>query len=451
MGEEIKAERVKHKFACGNDLTNLTVINFIGPGGSKASAYCCNMNVDLDGDPQAYAPLSKPGLRPMDNLGNAGWKGSADNAGLKAKYEAAKKALEELEQKKTDLGGKTTAIPGPSAPGPTTSASASKKAPADPAMAALDKQIAEKKLHVRAMSFEHIDANGNHSAKNPKNFEKIFWKWYGVVALTPEDAKAAAPYLEMAAPSLTLRRPVLDESSQYEDVFGRFPVVQSIFEPGPEYYVTPLPRAKNTRYPAWDQRYFLPHDALEQEAFGALAVPLRQVTGLNLNDTVFAMRLDTDDTLAFPFRDVGFGYKVAECSLAAFTGMGGDYHPEKKGAAKFPNNFLNLYLAFPGGQTPASTLAKFATATNASDFPVMLAFIAQATVDAQGKHSKVVGGDPLTAYEAWKKSSSTVKPSSYDVIIQGLSSAGSDFAQRMMQKHASLLAKGPFLQPPTKP
>jgi hypothetical protein len=443
MADEIKAERVKHKFACGNDLTNITVINFVGPGGSKVSAYSCNMNVDLDGDPQAYAPFKKPELRPMDNLGNAGWKGDGDNAKLQAKYEAGKKALAELEQKKGDLAAKTNAVPAPAAP-----ASPSKKAPQDPAMVALDKQIAAKKHELRAASFEHIDANGNASAKNPKNFEKLFWKWYGVVAMTPEEAKAAAPYLEMAAPSLTMRRPVLDEASVYEDVFGRFPVVQSIFEPGPEYYVTPLPRAKNTRYPAWDQRYFLPHDALEQEAFGALAVPLGQVTGLKLNDTVFAMRLDTDDTLEFTFRDVGFGYKVAECSLKAFTGMGGDYHPEKKGAAKFPNNFLNLYLAFPGGQSPSSTLAKFATASNASDFPVILAFIAQTTQNAKGK---VVTGDPLTAYEAWKKSGSTIKPSSYDVIIQGLQSAGSDFAVRMMQSHASLLAKGPFLQPPTKP
>jgi hypothetical protein len=255
----------------------------------------------------------------------------------------------------------------------------------------------------------------------------------------------------MAAPTLTLRRPVLDQTSHYEDVFGRFPVVQSIFEPGPDYFVTPLPRATNTRFPSWDQRFFLPHDALAQGAFGALALPLSHATGLKLNDTVFAVRLDTNDTLAFPFRDTGFGYKVAECSLAAFTGLGGDYHPGRKGAAKFPNNFLLLYLAFPSRQTPAATLAKFATASNASDFPIMLSFIAQATADAKAKPSRVVGGDPLTAYETWKKSSSTTKPACYDVIVQGLSSAGSDFVQRIMQTHVSLLSKGPFLRPPTKP
>jgi hypothetical protein len=446
MADAIKAERVKHKFACGNDLTNLPIINFLGPGGSKACAYCCNMNVDLDGDPQAYAPLGNPHLRPIDNLGNAGWKGQADNSAIKSRYEAGKKALGELEQKKADLTAKIIAVPAPITPIPDP-----KKAAPDPAMAALDKQIADKKHELRTVGFSLIDANGNPSTKNPKNFEKIFWKWYGVVALTPEEAKGLAPYLDMAAPTLTLRRPVLDETSLYEDVFGKFPVVQSIFEPGPDYFVTPLPHASNTRFPSWDQRYFLPHDALGQGAFGALALPLGHATGLSLNDTVFAVRLDTNDTLAFPFRDTGFGYKVAECSLGAFTGLGGDYHPWNKGAAKFPNNFLLLYLAFPSRRTPAATLAKFATASNASDFPIMLSFIAQVTADAKAKHSKVVSGDPLTAYEAWKKSSSTTMPACYDVIVRGLSSVGSDFAQRMMQTHVSLLSKGPFLRPPTKP
>jgi hypothetical protein len=195
----------------------------------------------------------------------------------------------------------------------------------------------------------------------------------------------------------------------------------------------------------------LPHDAFAQTAFGALAVPLGTLTGLKLNDTCFAIRLDTTVTLPFPFRDTGFGYKVAECSFATYTGLGGDYRPEKNGAAKFPNNFLLLYLAFPGKQTPASVLAKFATASNASDFSVILAFIAQATVDAKAKKSKVVSGDPIKAFEAWKKSSSTDKPEYFDVIVQGLASAGSDFVDRMMKTHPHLLSGGLTLQPPVKP
>ena len=448
MAEAISYKAVAQKFDCGTDFSHLTVVNFVGPGGAKACAYCCNMNIDLDGEPQAYAPLSKPKLRPSDNLGNAGWKKDADNEILKKKYEAGKLHLAELEKKKADLVAKAKPGLDPAKPAP-----APGKAAHDPAMEALDKEIAHKKKELRQQSFEHTNANGDPAATNPKNFEKIFWKWYGVTALTPEQARSASSYMEMSAKTLTLRKPVLDETSIYEDVFGRFPVVQSIFEPGPEYFVSPLPRAANTNYPRWDQRYFLPHDGFSQEPFAALGRPLAHATGLHLNDMVFAVRLDSGTSLAFPFRDTGYKPAVAECSFAAFTALGGVYHPEREGAAKFPNDFLVLYLAFPKsvGQTPASILAKFATASNAFDFPMILAFIAQATVDAKARGSKVVHGDPLKNFEKWKNTASNTEPLYFDVINQSLSdAAGSPFIQSMMRKHASILPQGPFLRPPGK-
>src|SRR4029077_10322619 len=97
------------------------------------------MNVDLDGEPQAYGPLSKPKLRPKDNLGNAGWKNEAANNAIKSQYEAKKKALSELEQKKVDLLAKTKTVPAPTKP-----ATPAAKAH-DPALAALDEQITHKK------------------------------------------------------------------------------------------------------------------------------------------------------------------------------------------------------------------------------------------------------------------------------------------------------------------
>jgi hypothetical protein len=431
MSDAIKYKAAGPKFACGEDFTNLTVINFTGPGGSRACAYSCNMNLDLDGEPQAYGPFSKPQLRPQDVLGNAGWKSAAENSAIKARYELGKNVLSGLEQKKTDL--------------------AKTKAVADPAMTALAKQIALQTAALRKQSFEHIDSNGNPSAANPKNFEKIFWKWYGVAALTPGQAKRATAYLEMSAPTITLRKPVLDQTSYYEDVFGRFPVVQSIFEPGPEYFVSVLPSAAtNPRFPTWDQRCFIPHDAFAQQPFGALTAPLHNATGLQINDTVFAVRLDTTDTLSFPFRDSGFDNKVAECSFAAFTGLGGEYHPENERAAKFPNDFLLVYLAFPGRQSPTSVLAHFSSASNASDFPLILSFLAQATADAHARHSSVVTGDPLRAFESWKKAGSKDKPQFLDVIMNGLSNAGNNFVERMMRTHPSLLGPG-LLQPPSAP
>jgi hypothetical protein len=446
MADVFTYKAVNHKFACGNDYTDITVVTFVGPGGVKACAYSCNMNVDLDGEPQAYGPLSKPQLRPKDNLGNAGWRSAAENDLLNAKYKAEKEALAGLEQKRADLMAKAAAgqnqanpapVPGNPVPAPA-------KATPDQPLADLDKAIKDQKNAIQKISFEHLDANGNPSKANPKNFEKIFWKWYGVVALTPDQAKRTPPYLEMPALSITLRRPVLDQTAAYEDVFGRFPVVQSVFEPGPQYFVSPVPGGTNPRYPTWDQRSFLPNDATDQTAFGAIAKPLGDATGLDLNDMVFAIRLDTNDTLAFPFRDMGYDYKVAECSFAAFTGLGGEYRPDLERAAKFPNKFLLLYLAFPGRQSPASVLARFSTASNAGDFPVLLSFLAQATVDAKARGSKSVGGDPVRAFEKWKKSPSTPMPTCYDTIVQGLAGAGSNFLKNWMQKHPSLLS-GPGL------
>ena len=468
MADAFTYKAVSNKYACGGDFTNITVVNFKGPDGAKLTAYSCNMNIDSDGEPQAYAPFSKTSLRPQDKLGNAGWKSAGDNALLKAKYEAGKLALADLEKKRAELlkpkaaAATAAAKPGPApvpVPAPVVvKPAAAAKPPAgtkpavDPAVAAIDTQIAQKKKDLSPINFENIDANGNYSSKNPKNFGKIFWKWYGVIALTPEQAKSYS-HLELEAPTLTFRKPVLDTTSYYEDVFGRFPVVQSVFEPGTDYFVSSLPPKSgvNVRYPEWDQRHFLFTDHFAQTPFGALTVPLAKDTGLALLDKVFAVRLDTADTLTFPFRDSGNDYKVAECSFAAFGDLGGEYHPEKNGAAKFPNDFLLLYLAFPGKQTPASVLAKFATASNAADFPVLLSFIAQATVDAKAKKSKAVNGDPIKAFEAWKKKPSAPKPDSYDVVNRSLSSAaGSDFVDRMMKTHGSLL-KGAQLTPPTMP
>src|SRR5580700_10592241 len=100
MADVIKYKAAGDKFDCGHDFTNLTVVNFVGPGDSKICAYCCNMNLDLDGDPQAYAPLSKPKLRPLDNLGDAGWKTASQNAALQVDYEKGKKEIADLELKK---------------------------------------------------------------------------------------------------------------------------------------------------------------------------------------------------------------------------------------------------------------------------------------------------------------------------------------------------------------
>jgi hypothetical protein len=451
MAEAFTYQPVKsRRFTCGekDGYTNLMVVKLFGPAGARACAYSCNMNIDMDGEPQAYGPMFDPAIKPIDSLGDAGWISEDVNKARKAVFEAAKKHLEELEKKKLDLAAKAKPAPAGTKPAP------------DAAAAALDKEIADAKTAVRKAA-RYSDEPG----KKPPHYGEIFWDWYGLISLTPDDKEKKAHHETIAELDgykiklkKVLRRPVLDDKKPYlKDVYGRYPVIQSAYEPGPGYYVSAFPRVVNPLYPDWDQRSYLPVGSTTQVPNAALSVPLENVTGVHLKDIVLAIRLDTGTTGAFPFLDRGFKPKVAECSIGAFTAMGGVV-ASRVNASK--NDFLLLYLAFANsaGQTPADTLQKFASAANAEEFPVLLAFIAQATSDTK-KNSrdamKTVSGDPVKNFEKWKKlraSSSGVLPECFDVINQGLRDAGFiPLAQRVLRKHPSLAGSGPWLQPPTKP
>ena len=105
----------------------------------------------------------------------------------------------------------------------------------------------------------------------------------------------------------------------------------------------------------------------------------------------------------------------------------------------------------------ATFQSKFAAAANADDFPVMLAFVAQATLDAKNDRTKSspreVDGDPVTNFQRWKASQGTrspgVLPSTFAVVDQALSNAGySPFTQRLLKRHPNLLGGGPWLTRP---
>ncbi len=379
------------KFYCGsikegNDgYKNLTVINFVGPSGGKISAYCCNMNIDADGEPQAYAPFSRSDLQPKDFLSDAGWKSKDDNDKLKPAWEKAVKDLDDLEKQKAALTAVKPADGGQ--PGkPVTP-------PAAPDLKAIDDKIKQAKKVLKDNWYWE-----ENPADRPLNYGRIFWHWYGVKSL-PRSAETNQSWFD---PKLKIRRrPVLDKSGFYEDVYGNFPVVQSEYEPGKGYFVSQMPHAANKYYPEWDQRYFLPNNAQLQGPFAALSSGLTNGAHVVLGDTLFALRLDSGrDSSAFPFRDsAGNNYKVGECGYEAFTGLGGVL-AEKVNQSK--NDFLLLYLAFPGGQTPQSVLTQFAHAPNADDFPMMLAFLAKATMDATGR-PRIVAGDPIAFFDHWKK------------------------------------------------
>jgi hypothetical protein len=441
MVEAITPRRAADRFGCGNTFENLMVVNFSGPGGVKASAYCCNVNIDIDGEPQAYGPSDNPAVQPKERLSNGGWLDPAGNAVKKKAYEDAKKKFDDLEQKKADLLAKANAPAGPAAPPP---------APPDPAaIAALDKEIGDAK---EAMKKAAVFWNDDPT-KRPKNFGKIFWYWYGPSSLTPADARGKRPLTEPDHPTAPPRRPKLDDQKpELEDVYGAFPIIQSIFEPGPGFYVSGFPARVNTAFPDWDQRAFLPPGSTAQVPNAALSLRLEPVTSLHLNDMVLGVRLDSGATLEFPFLDHGRKPKVGECSVGVFTGLGGQLAADIN---KSNNDFLVLYLAFAksAGQTADSMLTRFASAANADDFPVMLAFIAQTTLNAKTGRKKVVSGDPVTDFQRWKASQGTrspgVLPSTFAVVDQALSNAGfSPFTQRMLKRHPSLLGGGPWLRAP---
>jgi hypothetical protein len=429
------------RFACGKTYENLMVVNFSGPGGVKASAYCCNVNIDLDGEPQAYGPSDNPAIKPRENLWNGGWLNPAQNAGKKKTYDDAKKAFDDLEQKKADRVAKAKPSDDPAKPAP---------APPDPAvLKKFDDEIKDAK---DAMIKAAVFWNAN---PRPKYFGEKFWHWYGPVALTPEDAKGRRPFTEPGSKTAPPRRPELDDQHkpELEDAYGKYPVIQSGFEPGPGFYVSGFPNRVNTAFPDWDQRSYLPPDTTAQVPNAALSVIVEDVTSLRLNDVVLGMRLDNGASLTFPFLDHGFDAKVGECSVGTFEGLGGVVAANVNLS---DNNFLVLYLAFAksAGQTADSMLTRFAAAPNADDFPVMLAFIAQTTSNAKTGGKKVVSGDPVTDFQRWKASQGTrspgVLPGTFAMVDQALSNAGfSPFTQRMLKRHPSLLGGGgPWLKFP---
>jgi hypothetical protein len=68
-------------------------------------------------------------------------------------------------------------------------------------------------------------------------------------------------------------------------------------------------------------------------------------------------------------------------------------------------------------------LAAFAGAANAEEFPLVLSFLAERTVDAKRGY---VSGDPLANYKAWKKLKPALqkKPAVFDTIHDALEAEG---------------------------
>jgi hypothetical protein len=429
----------KNKYGTGNSFQGLTVVQFEGPDGVQACAYSANMNLDADGEPQAYANPGK-GLKPLDRLGNAGYEWPPRK---KSDLDTAEKKYNDLVQKKKDLQAPVK----PGTPAAPIDATALKK---------LNEEIEQALYAVNSaaginMAKWAMKSRWDGVGQKPKNWGTKLWHWYGVAALTAEEGRNNSFTERLDGGKTVQRKPLLEKDDKYADVYGKLPVVQQDYEPGPKYYVSAMPGRRNTAFPVWDQRSTLPPGDKVMVPFGALSTVLAKETGLQLQDRVMAIRLDNGQSLSFPFLDSGHGTKVAEVGLRAFTGVGGVLNEANINLTD--NRFMLLYLAFnrSAGQDVWGPLQSFAKAPNAEDFPVLLAFIASATTETRKNSSGMatVKTNPIQEFEKWKKSGSDKMPEHYDVIKKELQKLGFDPPiVRRQNSNPRLHPSGPFLQPP---
>ena len=407
MAEAFTYKACPTRFHCGSENSHVQLINLWGPNNSRATAYSCSMNVDVDGEPQAYGP---PDIHPVprDSLQDAGWLSPGKNAEKRAAYDQKFPAAM---QRLNDLTDRLHA----------------KNPPLDHATkVAIEKDIGEVRKELHKLNPYYADK------PMPINNGKVFWHWYGVSAMTEEQARREI--YDPKIPGIPPRHPELHVKPELADVRGKYPVVQSKYEPGPGYYVSPISAGfsagSNQKYPQWDQRYYLPADVASsndpvQAPYGALSSGLTRVAGVHLRDQVFAINRATGATLTFPFMDGAYGNKVAECSLSAFLKLGGKEvflkHRGKPTTEKDRRHWDNrefeiLYLAFPRSQSPWQALKNFAGASNADELPILLAFLAGTRGAA----------DAVSEFNRWQGSNLASKPSPlhFDIIERGLRTGG---------------------------
>jgi hypothetical protein len=200
------------------------------------------MNIDTDGDPQSYGPLNTPNIRPLDDLGNAGYvdpdKDGADfkHRGNKQRREAYEKGIASARTEYEDLRKQRIALD-PKAVEQKRKDLEQKIVDADKALNDLKQQKADLDPEKVAKARDDLAKNDHDDHwigkipdayqkiydlnpyefkplpdrwKNepwrqelwqpedkdetkPPNLGKIFWHWYGVASLTPQQAKIEHP------------------------------------------------------------------------------------------------------------------------------------------------------------------------------------------------------------------------------------------------------------------
>src|SRR5262249_31204172 len=301
MAEVFTYKACPTRFHCGSENSHVQLVNLWGPNNSRLTAYSCSMNVDVDGEPQAYGP---PDIHPVprDSLQDAGWLSPGKNAEKRAAYDQKFPAAM---QRLNDLTDRLHA----------------KNPPLDHATkVAIEKDIGEVRKELHKLNPYYADK------PMPVNNGKVFWHWYGVSAMTEEQGRREIYDAKM--PGIPPRHPELHVKPELVDVHGKYPVVQSKYEPGPGYYVSPISAGfgagSNQKFRPWDQRYYLPADVVSsndpvQAPYGALSSGLTRIAGVHLHDQVFAINRATGATLTFPFMDGPTATKLQNALFLRFS------------------------------------------------------------------------------------------------------------------------------------
>jgi len=241
------------------------------------------------------------------------------------------------------------------------------------------------------------------SLRNARDHPDLKKGWYGVYAMTPQDAAR--------------HNVKIDSNPSLADVHGKFPVIQGAEQPKQGFYVSQSSVVANSSMHKWDQRRYVDATSVP---FGALAGKLAK-EGFVLGDLCLSLRPDKGLQSAYSFMD-GAGKSSAalsEVSYKTFSELGGSgFTPHEVNQR---TNFLCCHLAFQ--ESSATTvdwiLGRLSKAKNASDLPLFLA--CQLLVKPTGYG--------LDLFENYRKASVTQRlkmplPHDYHVVVSQLRKAG---------------------------
>jgi hypothetical protein len=231
-----------------------------------------------------------------------------------------------------------------------------------------------------------LDSLHNAGWKDPKGY-------YGVRAYHPKSAPAG---VELATPH-----------ADFEDIFGRVPVVQSS-GPYKGYFISVTSGGVDAGVVAFG----VLHGSLAAQgvADGNFGIVLRPDKGQTATYTYLA---GEGGDIKTKKGDYVVDHRLGECSYRVFLDVGGA--PKQCTQIYANNNFQTTYIVFPGSNS--SALFRLGLADDHDDLPAFIAFQAQAD-------AKSPGASGLPAFNKYVADGRKSKPMGFSKIAYALQSHG---------------------------